>query len=75
MAELHNFHLFNNVILTAYSWAFDKFEQFIDLTHRLNSPWAVNVWSVICDGSIERKLEAGIHEKRDADELEHFLFR
>jgi SNF2 family DNA or RNA helicase len=38
MAELHNFHLCNNVILTAYSWAFDKFEQFINRAHRLNSP-------------------------------------
>ena len=63
------FNLCNNVILTAYSWAFDKFEQFINRAHRLNSPWPVNVWSVICDGSIDRKLEAGIHEKKDAAEL------
>jgi hypothetical protein len=27
MAEPHSFHLCNNVILTAYSWAFDKFER------------------------------------------------
>jgi len=59
MAELNSFHLCNNVILTAYSWAFDKFEQGINRAHRLNSPWPVNVWSVICDGSIDRKLEAG----------------
>ena len=58
-----------HVILTAYSWAFDKFEQGINRAHRLNSPWPVNVWSVICDGSIDRKLEAGIHEKKDAAEL------
>jgi hypothetical protein len=69
MAELHSFNLCNNVILTAYSWAFDKFEQGINRAHRLNSPWPVNVWSVICDGSIDRKLEAGIHEKKDAAEL------
>ena len=69
MAELHSFNLCNNVILTAYSWAFDKFEQFINRAHRLNSSWPVNVWSVICDGSIDRKLEAGIHEKKDAAEL------
>jgi hypothetical protein len=69
MAELHSFHFCNNVILTAYSWAFDKFEQFINRAHRLNSPWPVNVWSVICDGSIDRKLEAGIGEKKDAAEL------
>jgi hypothetical protein len=29
----------------------------------------VNVWSIICDGSIDRKLEASIHEKKDAAEL------
>ena len=69
MAEMHSFHLCNNVILTAYSWAFDKFEQGINRAHRLNSPWPVNVWSVVCDGSIDRKLEAGIHEKKDAAEL------
>ena len=69
MAELHSFNLCNNVILTAYSWAFDKFEQGINRAHRLNSPWPVNVWSVICDGSIDRRLEAGIHEKKDAAEL------
>ena len=69
MAELHSFNLCNNVIRTAYSWAFDKFEQGINRAHRLNSPWPVNVWSVICDGSIDRKLEAGIHEKKDAAEL------
>jgi hypothetical protein len=69
MTELHNFHLCNNVILTAYSWAFDKFEQFINRAHRLNSPWPVNVWSVICDGSIDRRLETGIHEKKDATEI------
>ena len=66
MAELHSFHLCNNVLLTAYTWAFDKFEQFINRVHRLNSSWPVNVWSVICDGSIDRKLEGGIHEKKDA---------
>ena len=69
MAELHSFNLCNNVLLTAYSWAFDKFEQFINRAHRMNSPWPVNVWSVICDGSIDRKLEGGIHEKKDAAEL------
>src|ERR1700722_3238733 len=69
MAELHSFNLCNNVILTAYSWAFDRFEQGINRDHRLNSPWPVNVWSIICEGSIDRKLDAGIHEKKDGAEL------
>jgi hypothetical protein len=39
------------------------------------SPWRVDpalkaaVESAICDGSVDRKLEAGIHEKKDAAEL------
>jgi len=66
MAELHSFQYCNNVLLMAYSWAFDKFEQFINRAHRLNSPWPVDVWSLVCEGSIDRKLESGIHEKGDA---------
>jgi hypothetical protein len=69
MAELHSFTYCNNVILTAFSWAYDKLEQIVNRAHRLNSPWPVNVWSVICDGSIDRKLEGGLHEKKDAAEL------
>jgi hypothetical protein len=44
-------------------------KQFINRVHRPNSPWQVNVWSVICDGSIDRRPEGGIHEKKDAAEL------
>jgi|CZKV01.1.fsa_nt_gi hypothetical protein len=69
MAEGHSFHLCNNVILLAYSWAYDKFEQAINRVHRLNSRWDVNVYPIICDGSIDRRLEAGIQEKGDAAEL------
>jgi hypothetical protein len=62
-------NLCNNVILMCYSWAFDKFEQAINRAHRLNSPWPVNVYPIICDGSIDRKLEAMTEEKGDAAEL------
>jgi hypothetical protein len=61
--------LCNNVILLCYSWAFDKFEQAINRVHRLNSRWDVNVYPIICDRSIDRKLEAMIQEKGDAAEL------
>ena len=37
MAEGHSFHLANNVILIAYSWAYDKFKQALDRVHRMNS--------------------------------------
>ena len=69
MAEGHSFPLCNNVILLCYSWAYDKFEQAINRVHRLNSRWPVNVYPIICDRSIDRKLEAMIQEKGDAAEL------
>lgn len=69
MAELHSFPYCNNVGLVSYSWAYDKFEQFINRVHRINSPWAVDVWSVICDGSIDRVLEDSVHTKGDASDL------
>ena len=69
MAELHSFPQCSHVILMAYSWAYDKFEQGINRVHRLNSPKDVHVWSVLCDGSIDGKLEGNIHEKADSAEL------
>jgi hypothetical protein len=69
MAEGHSFHLANNVILIAYSWAYDKFIQAINRVHRLNSPKPVNVYVVICNGTIDRKLESLVGDKGDAAEL------
>jgi SNF2-related domain/Helicase conserved C-terminal domain len=69
MAEGHSFHLANNVILMAYSWAYDKFKQALDRVHRMNSLKPVNVYVVICTGSIDRRLESLVQEKSDAAEL------
>jgi hypothetical protein len=69
MSEGHSFPLCNNVILLCYSWAYDKFEQAINRIHRINSRWDVNVYPIICERSIDRKLEAMIQEKGDAAEL------
>lgn len=69
MAEGHSFNLANNVVLLAYSWAYDKFKQFLDRVHRMNSVRPVNVYVVICDGTIDRKLESLVQEKGDAAEL------
>ena len=69
MSEGFSFHLCSNVILLAYSWAFDKFLQAIDRIWRLNSVKDVDVYPIICDGSIDKKLEANIQEKGDAAEL------
>jgi len=69
MSEGHSYPLCNNVILLCYSWAYDKFEQAINRVHRINSRWNVTVYPIICDRSIDRKLEAMIQEKGDASEL------
>lgn len=69
MAELHSFPLCNNVIRTAYSWSLDKCEQGINRVHRMNSPWDVNVWSLVCSGSMDVRLEGNIQEKGDASAL------
>jgi hypothetical protein len=69
MAEGHSFDKANNVILLAYSWAYDKFIQFINRVHRMTSAKPVNVYVVICDGTIDRRLESLIGEKGDSSEL------
>lgn len=69
MAEGHSFHRANNVILYAYSWAYDKFKQFLDRVHRMNSEFPVNVYVILCEGSIDRRLESLIQEKTDSVEL------
>jgi hypothetical protein len=61
--------LCNNVILLAYSWAADKFKQFLDRVWRLNSFKPVNVYVVLCQGTVDRKLESLTNEKTDAAEL------
>ena len=69
MAEMHSFSNCSNCILLAYSWAWDKFEQAINRIHRINSPKPVNVYSIICDGTIDRRLEELLNEKADSAEL------
>lgn len=69
MAEMHSFPECTNAILMSYSWAWDKFEQAINRIHRINSRGPVHVYSIICEGSIDRKLEEMIHEKADSAEL------
>jgi len=69
VAEGHDFWRCSNVLLFSFSWAFDKFEQFINRAWRLASRRPVNVWCVIADGTMDRRLEASVFEKRDAAEL------
>lgn len=69
MAEGHSWHLANNCILLAFDWAYNLFEQGINRVHRLNSKKTVNVYPIICAGTIDRKLEALIEEKGNACEL------
>src|ERR1051326_132713 len=69
MAEGHSFKLANNVVLLAYSWAADKFKQALDRVHRLNSVKPVNIYVILCHGTIDRRLESLTDEKTDAAEL------
>jgi SNF2 family DNA or RNA helicase len=69
MAEMHSFPQCSNAILTAYSWAWDKWEQAINRIHRINSPGPVHVWSILCEGSIDRRLDELRREKGDSQEL------
>ncbi|MDE2106545.1 MAG: DEAD/DEAH box helicase, partial [Patescibacteria group bacterium] len=69
MAEGHSFHRANNVILIAYSWAYDKFKQFLDRVHRMNSERPVNVYVIVCAGTIDHRLESLVQDKGDAAEL------
>ncbi len=69
MAEGHSWHLANNCILLAFDWAYNLFEQGINRVHRINSEKTVNVYPIICQGTIDRKLEALIEEKGNACEL------
>ena len=69
MAEGNSWNLCNNAILYAFDWAYDLFAQAIDRVHRLNSRKPVNIYPIICQGTIDRKLESMIDEKADATEL------
>lgn len=69
MAEGNSWHHCNNVIILAYDWAMNLFEQAINRVHRLNSYRPVNVYTVICDGTIDRRLESLTDEKGDSAEL------
>lgn len=68
-SEGHNWWRCNNVIRCSYSWAYDKCEQCVNRAHRLLSPKPVNIYSVMCDGSIDERLLQTEIEKRHASEL------
>lgn len=69
MAEGNNWPLANNIIFVAYDWAWDLYEQAIGRCYRLDSVKPLNIWSIICHGTVDQKLEAMIDEKNDAQEL------
>jgi SNF2 family DNA or RNA helicase len=69
MGEGGSFHLCRNVIIICYDWAMDIILQALERIYRFNSPQYVNDYCIVCDGTIDRKLEAGIDEKRDSAEL------
>jgi hypothetical protein len=69
MAEGNDWPLCRNAIIIAYDWAYDLYAQAIKRIHRLNSEKEVTIWTILCKGTIDRKLEALKDEKGDAAEL------
>jgi SNF2 family DNA or RNA helicase len=69
MAEGHSFPRCSYVIQYAYPWALDKVLQSEDRAHRLNSVEPLQVYRLITEGSVDRKMESQIDEKADAAEL------
>jgi predicted RNA methylase len=69
VAEGHNWFRCPNLIVLTYTWEADKMKQIVDRIWRLNSPKDVNIWKIICDGSVELRLDELCSEKTDAAEL------
>jgi hypothetical protein len=69
MAEGNNWFRCRNTVLAVWTWAFDLIEQYINRVHRMNSPQEVNVYAMICEGTIDRRLESLYWEKQNSQEL------
>ncbi|HEY1171060.1 MAG TPA: SNF2-related protein [Verrucomicrobiae bacterium] len=69
LAEGHNWFLCPNMIILTYTWESDKMKQMPDRIWRLPSPKDVNIWKIICDGSIELRADELSNEKNDASSL------
>ena len=69
MAEGNSWHHCNNAVLLAFDWAYNLYEQAINRVHRLNSYRPVNIYPIIAEGTIDRRLESLTGEKGDAAEL------
>jgi hypothetical protein len=69
MAEGHDWPRANNVVQADYPWAMDKVLQSVDRAYRLNSERDLNYWTMITEGTIERRMESMCDEKSDASEL------
>lgn len=69
MGEGHSFSEANNVIMLSQDWALDTMIQSINRVHRLNSKKDVNVYPIMCEGSIDIRLESLLSEKENASDL------
>lgn len=69
MGEGWSFSKCNNVILIAFDWAWDLFDQAIKRVYRLDSIKDVNIWSIVADGTIDLRLDALRQEKGESTEL------
>lgn len=69
MGEGHSFENASNLILPSLGWALDKNLQAIDRVHRLNSKKPVTIYVMVCNDTIDDRLEKLFHEKGDAAAL------
>jgi SNF2 family DNA or RNA helicase len=69
MGEGHSFENCANLILPAYSWAYDENEQFIHRIWRLNSPGPVTIHPILTAGTIDQRIYEVFTEKSDAASL------
>ncbi len=69
MAVGHSFPRCNNVAHYSHPWALDQVLQSDDRVHRINSIRDVNSYRLICNSSIDPRMEAQAEEKTDAADL------
>jgi hypothetical protein len=69
MAEGHSYPLCNNVVIFCESWALDKTLQMIERAWRINSVKDLHLWNILCDGTIDERIESMRKDKGDSADL------
>lgn len=69
MGEGHSFECCPNLIRMSLDWAFDINDQCGDRVHRLTSKFAVRIWDLITENTVDEKLHGLYMEKGDSSNL------